>query len=271
MRRRSWFVSYGVVGALALLIAHGSAAQTPAPASVSSKTWLQNPEAVERYLATADIVELEPIGVGVTNPWRAELAPGGPASRMAWKPVRPGRYQGFWESYTSEIAAYEIDKLLDLDMVPPTVERRVSGDLGAAILWVSPSTSFKELGGLPKAPPAHTVHFNRDILKAKMFHNLIANQDPNLGNWLVDPAWNVILIDHTRALTTSRDLYHELQRVDADLWERMKALDQETLTAALSRWLGRGEIRAILQRRDKMQDIIDELVATHGEANVYVR
>ena len=30
------------------------------------------------------------------------------------------------------------------------------------------------------------------ITRAKMFDNLIGNLDPNLGNWLVDPEWNLI-------------------------------------------------------------------------------
>ena len=43
---------------------------------------------------------------------------------------------GYFESYKSEVAAYELDKLLSLNMVPPVVERRVNNDLGAAIMWV---------------------------------------------------------------------------------------------------------------------------------------
>jgi hypothetical protein len=104
-----------------------------------------------------------------------------------------------------------------------------------------------------------------------MYDNLIANRDPNLGNWLVDPEWNIILIDHSRSLTTTRDLYHELQRVDAPLWEKMKALSDERLAPVLGKWLNSGEIRAILQRRDKMQEIVDKLVAKLGEAAVFVR
>jgi hypothetical protein len=269
MRGRSLAAATGAVLAASLILAHFVAAQ--APASIGSKTWLQNREAIEQYLVTAEVVKLERIGVGVTNPWRADLAPGGLVSRMAWKPIAPGRYQGHWESYKAEIAAYEIDKLLGLDMVPPTVERRVKGDAGAAIFWVSPAKSFRDLGGVPKPPEAHAAHFNRDLLKVKMYDNLIANRDPNLGNWLVDPEWNVILIDHSRSLTTTRDLYHELQRVDAPLWEKMKALSDERLAPALGKWLGDGEIRAILQRRDKMLEIVDKLVAKHGEAAVYVR
>ncbi len=90
---------------------------------------------------------MEDIPVGVTKPRRAYLAPGGLTDRMAWKTIRPGIYSGYWESYKSEIAAYELDKLLGLEMIPPTVERRVQGDLGAAVMWVSPIKSFKDLGG----------------------------------------------------------------------------------------------------------------------------
>src|SRR6185503_7522858 len=126
----------------------------------------------------------------------------------------------------SEIAAYELDKVLALDMFPPAVERRLDGDVGAAVMWVSPAKSFKQLGGVPSPPPSQLDRWNRQIIRAKMIDNLIANTDPNLGNWLVDPAWNVVLIDHSRAFTSTRKMTHEMTRIDADLWERMQALDR---------------------------------------------
>jgi hypothetical protein len=39
----------------------------------------------------------------------------------------------------------------------------------------------------------------------------------------------------------------------------------------VGKWVGKGEIKAILQRRDRMQAEIDKLVAANGEANVLVR
>jgi len=240
-------------------------------AAASAKTWIDQRAEIEEYLRTVEIVKLVDIGTGVTNPKRGELAPGGPVAAMAWKSIRPGRYNGFWESYKSEIAAYELDKMLELGMIPPTVERRVKNDLGAAVMWATPTRSFKELGGPPTAPPAHFESWNRQIIRAKMFDNLIYNKDPNLGNWLVDPAWNLILIDHTRALTSGRDIVHKMTRIDADLWERMKGLTEENLTAAIGKWIGRGEIRSILQRRDRMQEIIDKMVAEMGATTVFVR
>jgi hypothetical protein len=259
---------------LAVSVVPGMVQQAPpAPGAgvASAKIWVGRHAEIEAYLTTAEVVKLTDIGVGVTNPKRADLAPGGPVGAMAWKSIQPGRYNGFWESYKSEIAAYELDKALELNMVPPTVERRVRNDRGAAVMWASPTKSFKELGGAPHAPPQQMEAWNRQIVRAKMFDNLIYNRDPNLGNWLVDPAWNLILIDHTRAFTTGKDMVHKMTRIDADLWDRMKALTEESLTEVLGKWMGKGEIRSILQRRDRMQELIDKMVAEMGAAAVFVK
>jgi hypothetical protein len=98
-----------------------------------------------------------------------------------------------------------------------------------------------------------------------MFDNLIGNIDPNLGNWLVDPAWNLILIDHTRAFTDTKQLYHQLVQIDPTLWDKMRALDETTLTTTLGEWLDKGQIKAILQRRDKMQQVIDKLPQANAQ------
>ena len=84
------------------------------------------------------------------------------------------------------------------------------------------------------------------FLLSQIERHFIGNSDPNLGNWLVDPAWNLILIDHSRAFTSDRKLTHEMGRIDRELWQRMQALDEETLTEVLGPWLGRREIRAVL-------------------------
>lgn len=245
------------------LAAAPALAQDAAPAN--ARIWLDRAAEIEQYLKTAEVVGMEELKVGVTRPRRAKLAPGGPVDAIVFKPIKPGRYNGYWESYKSEIAAYELDKLLGLGMVPPTVEKRVRGDLGAAVMWVAPVQSFKDMGGVPgqrgvkQPPPQQIAAWSRQITRAKMFDNLIGNLDPNLGNWLVDPAWNLIVIDHTRAFTTTRNLYHEMTSVDTELWDKMKALDEPGLTAALGEWLDSTAIRGMLQRRDKMQQVVDAL------------
>jgi hypothetical protein len=267
--------------AVLLAATAGVFTQEPAPPAAktteSAKIWLGRAAEVEEFLKTAQILTIEDIPVGVTKPRKAKLAPGGPVDAMTWKTIQPGIHNGFWESYKSEIAAYELDKLLHLDMLPPKVERRIKGDVGVAIMWCPGVRSFKDLGGVPGQgrvpgpPPAEVVRWNRQVARAKMFDNLIGNLDPNLGNWLVDASWNLILIDHTRALTGTKKLVHTMQGIDADLWERMKALDEPAVTTALGSWVGKGEIRAVLARRDQMAKVIDGMVKAQGEARVFLK
>jgi hypothetical protein len=241
-------------------------AQVPA---ASAKVWVGRAAEYEDFLKNAEIVRMEDIPVGVTKPVRCYFAPGGLVESMAFKSVKTGRQTGFWESYKSEMAAYELDKLLDLQMVPPTVEKRVKGDLGAAVLWVSPVKSFKQLGGPPTPPAEHLDSWNRQVSRAKMFDDLINNTDPNLGNWLVDPSWNLILIDHTRAFVQGRGMVHKFNRIDKALWERMLALDEASLKAALGPYLAGGQIRDILGRRERMKKEIEKMVAERGEKEVF--
>jgi hypothetical protein len=260
---RNRFLLFSTGGLAALVLSTVVAAQ--APPAASAKIWVDRAPEIEAYLRSAEVVGMEELKVGVTRPRRAKLAPGGPVDAMAWKPIRPGRYTGYWESYKSEIAAYELDKFFGLGMIPPTVEKRVAGEVGAAVMWASPTQSFKDLGGVPGQgkvkgpPPAQVAGWMRQITRAKMFDNLIGNTDPNLGNWLVDPSWNLILIDHTRAFTSTKNLYHQLTVVDADLWEKMKALDESQLTTVVGAWLDKDAIKGILERRNRMQDVIAKL------------
>jgi hypothetical protein len=271
MHTRVSLLSITLAAALLACAAPGAtqpAAASPAPvvASANCKTWLGRAAEIEDYIRTAAVFDVKPIGTGVTGPKKAKLAPGGPVEKIAWKPLKPGIRSGYYESYRSEIAAYELDKHLGLDMVPPSVKRDVDGETGVAIMWVSPTKSFKELGGVPTPPAVQLERWSRQLSRAKLFHNLVGNVDPNLGNWLVDPEWNLVLIDHSRAFTTDNRRVHVMTRVDAELWAKMQALDEATLTRVVGDWVGRREIRAILARRDRMQRDFDAMARELGDA-----
>ena len=115
-----------------------------APAAAGAKIWIGQTAQIEQGLKTAEIARIEDIGTGVTRPRRAYLKSDGLFESFTWKPLKPGVRRGYFESYKSEIAAYELDKLLGLNMVPPVVEREMDGELGAAVMWVSPTTSVDE-------------------------------------------------------------------------------------------------------------------------------
>jgi hypothetical protein len=240
--------------------------QQATTASPSAKIWEGRNADFEAYIRDAPIDHFAEVPIGVTHPKRAYFAPGGLVQSVAWKVLPPGRPAGYWESYKSEIAAYELDKLLDMGMVPVSVEKKWKGDTAAAILWLSPIHSWKEME--PKAKPAKWV---RQVSRMKMFDNFICNKDRNAGNLLVDDDWNLYLIDHSRAFLTDKDMAVKMQSVDKEFWERIQALDEEKLTAALGKWVDKPNIRAMITRRERMKVEIDKLVAANGEASVFVR
>lgn len=240
------------------------AAPTPA---LSAKVWEGRTAEFEEYLRSAEIDHFDDINLGVTHPKRAFFKPGGLIASAAWKVLPPGRPSGYWESYKSEIAAYELDKLLGMNMVPPAVEKRWKGQTAAAILWLTPIHSWKEMEARPK--PAKWVH---QVARMKMFDNFICNKDRNAGNLMVDDDWNLFLIDHSRAFITDKDLAVKLEHVDPEQWNRIQALDEPALTAAIGKWVeGGGVIRSMLARREKLKSEIDKLVAAKGEAAVFLK
>lgn len=240
-------------------------AQAPAEGG-SAKIWIGREAEFEAFIRAAEIERIVDVPIGVTKPRRAMLKPGGLVESVAWKVLPPSRQTGYWESYKSEIAAYELDKLLGLGMVPVAVEKKWKHETGAAILWLSPVHAWKDVADAPK--PAR---FDREVIRMKMFDNLICNKDRNTGNLLVDDAWNLFLIDHSRAFINSNELPAVMGRIDRDLWERMLALDEPALVAALGEWVPRSDLRSLLKRRDRMKIAIEKLVKTSGEAAIFIR
>jgi hypothetical protein len=237
----------------------------PAPeAGKCSLIWAGFEDQIEEQLATGKVLKMEDVPIGVTKPQRATLESG---SRFAWKPLRPGYSKGFMESYKAEIAAYKLDRALELHMVPPIVERSMEGKTGAAVYWVENTRGWSV-----KAPPqGPEPRWSIQLTRMKMFDLLIANIDRNQGNLIYDADWHLFLIDHSRAFIDKKDLkgIAELGRVDRKLWEKMQALTMEELDRVLGKWVGDREKRALLTRRDLMAKAIDSLVKKSGEKFVF--
>jgi hypothetical protein len=219
----------------------------------SAKTWVGRYQEMEEYLRTAECVDtFQKPGNYIA---RCTLPSGGPFARFAWR--SPGGVnRGFRESYKTEIAAYELDKLLKMDMVPPTVERQLLGMKGSAQQWLE---GIVDLTGGSSPDESHRSHWENQLVKVRMFDNLIANRERNMGNILRDPSWNVFLIDHSRAFGTESDLHHEMNRVDGAYWSRIDGLTRKQLDDRLGPWLDQDQIRAIIDRRERMRAKIKTL------------
>jgi hypothetical protein len=237
-----------VVLLLALLPTWSGREQATSAGKVSAKTWVGRHQEIEEYLKTAECVSMK--GFAPNYVERCTFRPGGPVALMAWRPLRSGVHRGFRESYSKEIAAYELDKLLKMDMIPPSVQREVQGIVGAAQQWVE---NILDATGPGPTDAQSRAHWDAQLARMAMFDNLIGNGERNPRNMLRDGAWNLILIDHSRAFGVGSALFHKMARIDDEHWAKIDALTRSQLDAALRAWLDASEIDAILDRRETMR------------------
>jgi hypothetical protein len=237
----------------------------------------------EEFLATAAIVRTQHLTVdqGVTEPWKLTLEKDGVTRNALWKNPS-GTQWGFLESWKFEIAAYRLDKLLGIDMVPPTVEKRFRGSVGSCQLWIEDTDLLKtklEEGLDPEV--LETPNWKRMSYIQQLFDNLVGNEDRHMGNILITPDIRSILIDHSRTFRTTADFTEKIpfsaerfegqevmRELPRALVEKVRALDEEMISDAVGKYLTKKEIRAVLSRRDLALAEIDRLVAKYGEENV---
>jgi len=233
----------------------------------------------EDFLTTAEIVGQEQLkGEGaVTNPWKLTLKKDDLQHYALWKNINVmvGRYTDSWKW---EVAAYRIDKLMDLNMVPPTMERRFQGDHGSIQIWADVEMTLKHKMEKNIKMPSYKIFFwNRALYLQRFFDNLIGNEDRHQNNYLITKDWRLILIDHSRSFRTSKKFTTELlytekrpegpmemKELPRTLVDKLKALTAESVKAAVGEYLTDEEVKAVLLRRDLMLLEIDKLIKKYG-------
>jgi hypothetical protein len=235
---------------------------------------------LEAFLRKADVHAVKAINRGVTRPRRLTLALDGVRRDAAWKVInqsRPGvttlrgeRELDFEDTYRGECAAYELDKLLGLGMVPATVERVISGERGALILWVENAMTEGERREQNLSPPDAEA-WSHQIFKMRLFDNLIYNTDRNLGNSLITADWQLRLIDHSRSFRKNESLRSPdlLARFSRSLLEAMERLEERSLRERLGRYLSVWQIKAVLERRDRLLALAKQRAAERGDGVYY--
>jgi hypothetical protein len=231
-------------------------------------------------------VKYEEIGEGVTRPYALYLEMGDTDHKVCWKNPS-GIQNGFLEGWQYEIAAYRLDKLLGLNMIPPTVEREFNGQRGALSYWAKTEYSLLKIEEQKiEFPEAARPQVDRMKYLTRAWDCLVGNEDRTQQNVLYTKDWRTILIDHSRAFRSTSEFTDRLmfgkngikafadgrpilfRRLPRSFVEKIKALDFRSIKEAVGPYLTDKEINAVLKRRRLLLAEIAEMIKETGETKV---
>ncbi len=216
-----------------------------APRAVGERPRGLDDDALEHWLTEAEIVGVEELDTGITEPQRVTLRKDGIELRAVFDSDR----------FEYELAAYRLDRLLGLDMVPVTLPRKVGDHQGILQFWVDNSINLRQMLE-KKLQPSGWCPTNPQYNLMNVFDLLINNTDRTQQNALFTRDWMLVLIDHSRSFSTGSKeptlLYQNPVELPAALAKRLAALDRASLEAAVGPYLHRKQIDALLKRRDRL-------------------
>jgi hypothetical protein len=233
-------------------------------------------EDLEHFLKVAEGIEFKEIGQGVTNPLKVTLELDGVRRYAVFKSIdvfEPGAHAvgqrwefGFQDSYKTEVAAYQIDRLLGLGMVPATVERLIDGKRGSLQLWVDVLMSEADRMS-DKVSPPDALGWSCMTTDYALFDSLIDNADRHLNNLLITTDWEIALIDHSRSFRWSGELRNpeKLMRFSTSRLEAITSLDADQISESVGKYLSAVQIKGLLKRRDLILELSREQVIARGE------
>ncbi len=265
-----------LVAASALVVFCGAApgwATRPQDAPLS-------PDQIREFLLTAKVVKHKDLARGITRPTRLTLTDGTLTHNAVFSSVQETvpimKYAGgrteldFVDSYRYNIAAYRLAELVGLDgMMPVTVEREWDHRKGSLAWWID-ATMDEEARLKQKLQPPDREDWNRQMYRMRVFAQLVADTDRNLGNVLIGPDWKLWMIDFTRAFRHTRTLLApgDLQRCDRQLLARLRELTAQAVEAKTAPFIDRAEIEPLMTRRDAIVTTFEKLIAERGEDRV---
>ncbi len=274
-----WCLTAGLPAA-----AHGQAqpqTQTPAAAAApaAKRAPLSDAE-IEQFLLKGTQGKTRAAGKGITGSLRMTMTYEGLTHDAHIQTIdeskrefrsQQGTEFNFRDYWGFNIAGYKIDRLLGLNLIPVSVERRYRSS-NAAFTWWLDDFLMDEADRLKKkiSPPADALErWNQQMQMVRLFDQLIANVDRNLTNLMILKDWNIRMIDHTRGFRTNPTLKTpgNIARCDRQVFARLKQLDKPTLIKAVGSSLQGYEVDAILKRRDAIVAIIEQ----RGENGLFDR
>jgi hypothetical protein len=164
--------------------------------------------------------------------------------------------KGAEEGDIPELAAYRLDRLLGLDMIPATV-RRVIGDRKGIMQFI-PEDAITELHRVASGR-GKEMYCSREkqIAVMHVFDALINNQGRTPLSMLYSPDdWLLILIGHDTSFSTEVERPEYLRDIELTVGDQWRAalgkLDDDVLRAELGDVLNEDQLLALASRRDSL-------------------
>lgn len=226
---------------------------------------------MEHYLRTAEVVSVEKRETGRTAPWRIKLDDGKTVRFGHFKHLDRRRPSLFADSYKYELAAYELNKLLQLRLVPPMVEREIEGTLGSLQLFIPNALSESNRRRKNMEPPHSDEHQN--ILEIiNIFENLVYEEEClDADDILIQKEdWKVWRVDFSMAFSPVLQLIPgcQIRRCSQKLYQNLRKLDKKTLKNKLKPYLNKEEMDAVWKRKNLITEKIKQLIQEKGESSV---
>jgi len=226
---------------------------------------------MENYLKTARIVTVEKSTVGGrTAPWIISLDDGKTRLRAIFKHVNRRRPSILPDSYNYELAGYELGKLLDLDFVPPVVEREINGLNGSLQILVE-NTMTENYRERRNIEPPDQKTFENALEEIKVFENLVYDECLDRDDILIQKSdWKVWRVDFSEAFSPTLELIPgcEIKRCPKKLYNNLQKLDEKVIESRLKSYLNDEEIRTIVKRKNLIIEKIKKLIEEKGEEAV---
>ena len=256
-------MSKGLLCALTLLLL------VPAPAARQAPATPLTDEQIEQFLKSAKVVKTRGTAKGVTGSTRATLSDGTVTHEAHIQVIdefkqefRGGNQveRDFRDKWQFNVAAYKIDRLIGLNLVPVSVERLWQGRPAAFTWWIDDVMMDEETRLKKKIDPPQTLCWSEHLWAIRVFDQLIDNVDRNLGNTVITTNWRPWAIDHTRAFRYNKQPRNpeRLLRIDRAIFARLKALDFATLKTEIGKYVTDADIRNLLARRDAIVALFEK-------------
>ena len=230
---------------------------------------------LEQFLKKSQVVKRVKLGKGITNSEKVTLELDGVLRHGVLKKI-----DKINDSWRAEVAAYEMDKLLGINMVPPTVMRRHRGRKASLQLWVDGVT----MDDFEEAMP-DIESWRQQVSIMWFFDDLIGNIDRHLNNGMVSPGYRLMLIDNSKTFRSTKELFNDLNSngtgTHARFWcteydvkrrrysttypwaivEQLRSLSENDIKRSINKYIWGQARNFVFQRRNRILERFDMMDA----------